>query len=109
WSEPGQDGVSLLERALKNGSTWISDSSDGYATNSCRRGLSTPPTMLLKRVDLRRERVLIHTKDHVNAILVNLNAFDQGTDQLPTSSPVELLQARGDFRAEFLQPANDKL
>jgi hypothetical protein len=57
WSEPGQDGVSLLERALKNGSTWISDSSDGYATNSCRRGLSTPPTMLLKRVDLRRERV----------------------------------------------------
>ena len=27
---------------LHNGSIWISDSSDGYATTSCRRGLSKP-------------------------------------------------------------------
>lgn len=67
-----------------------------------------PPTMLRKRVVPRRERALIDAKYHVDAILTNLNAFDQRADQLPTSSPVKLFQARGDFRAELFKPTNDQ-
>jgi len=65
--------------------------------------------MLPTRVVPRWERALVDAKYHVDAILANLNAFDQRADQLPASSPVELFQARGDFRAELFKPADDEL
>jgi len=49
--------------------------------------------MLHTRVVPRRERALIDTKYHVGAILANLNAVDQRTDQLPAPRPVEVFQA----------------
>lgn len=55
-------------------------------------GPLTPPTMLHKRVISRRERTLIDAKYHVNALGVNLDAFDEGADQLPAPGPIELFQ-----------------
>lgn len=72
-------------------------------------GILSPPTMLLKRVAPRRERVFIDAKYHVDALLANLDAFDQRADQLPAPGPVELFQAGYHFGAELLQPTDDEL
>lgn len=44
---------------------------------------------------------------HVDAVRVNFNALDQGTDQLPPAQPIEFVQADFDFAAKFLQTADN--
>jgi hypothetical protein len=51
--------------------------------------------MLQKRVVSTRKRTVSNTEYHVNAFVVNFNAFDQGSDEFTTAAPVQLLEPAG--------------
>jgi hypothetical protein len=53
-------------------------------------GVVTPPTMLQKKIVSTWKRTVANTKYHINPLLVNLDALDQGTDEFAPALPVEL-------------------
>jgi hypothetical protein len=71
--------------------------------------VGTSPTILQKQVFSRGRRGFLDAEDDVNPFPVNLDPFDQGTDQIAAAEPVEVFKARPHFPAELFQPTNHQL
>ena len=67
--------LALMGKYLRAG-VLVGETLQATALGTPQGGPLSPPTMLHKRVISRRERTLIDAKYHVNALGVNLDAFD---------------------------------
>jgi len=83
--------LALIGEYLRAG-VLVGDTIEATDIGTPQGGPLTPPTMVQKRAVPGASHRVLHPKNHVHALVIELDPFHQGSDQLPASRPVQLLE-----------------